>query len=464
MMLDRPLKIDPKKLEAYIRKDRKRFEEILGRFVEIPSVSMDPGRRRDIHHMAEEAVKTLREMGAVGRRIGTRGNPVIFGRFSVNPRYPTVTLYNHLDVQPADEPEWLRPPFQFEIQGERYLGRGATDDKGPAITALLAARYAVENKIPLNIQFIWELEEEIGSPHFGEFIRKTRRDCRTDSILVSDTIWLAKGRPAIPYGLRGLVSARLVLETGQKEAHSGLTGGAARNPIAELCQVIAVCHDAKTGRVKVPGFYDDLLRADRQEMRGFAESGFSVGRFRKAHGLRRLRSNDRIEVMRRIWTEPTFEVHGISGGYQGPGVKTAIPPWAEAKISMRLVPNQDPQKIISRLRRFVKKVNPDVRVFPEGCLEPYLGPSDGPYAQAAREAVRYAFEREPVLVREGGAIGAVVSMKRTLKAPIVFIGLSLPEHGYHAPNEYFDWGQAAGGVKAFVRYFSRIAEIPKEGH
>ena len=362
-------------------------------------------------------------------------------------------------MQPANEPEWERPPFRFQVQGERYLGRGTTDDKGPAVTALLAARYAVENGIPLNIQFIWELEEEIGSPHFENFLSMRRTKIKTDSILVSDTIWLSKDRPAIPYGLRGLLTARLVLETAQREAHSGLTGGAARNPVAELCQVIATCHDAKTGRVKIPAFYDDVLPASHQELLEFASSGFSVSHFWKSHGLIRLRTRDRLELMRRIWTEPTFEVHGISGGYQGPGVKTAIPPRAEAKVSLRLVPRQDPQKISEILNRYITKINPDIRVKAEGFLRPYLGQADGPYTRAARHALTFAFGQEPAMIREGGSIGAVVMMERYLKAPIILMGLSLPEHGYHAPNEYFDWGQASGGVKAFVKYFDEISRI-----
>jgi acetylornithine deacetylase/succinyl-diaminopimelate desuccinylase-like protein len=453
-------KIQQKHIDRYLRKEKKRFEEVLCRLVEIPSISMDPKHRQDIQRAAEAGVKIIRDAGGRARMVTTPGYPVVFGQFLNHSHYPTVTVYNHLDVQPADESEWKRPAFKFKIQGERYLGRGATDDKGPAVTALMAARYAAENGIPLNIQFIWELEEEIGSPHFEDFLKKMRQEVRTDSVIVSDTIWLGKRRPAIPYGLRGLLAVRLMLETASQDVHSGLTGGAARNPVTELCQVINACLDAETGRVKIPEFYDDVVPLRKDEIRGFSSSDFSVSRFKKAHGLRYLKTTDRLEVMRRIWTQPTFEVHGISGGYQGPGVKTAIASRAEAKVSMRLVPHQDPQKIYMKLRRFVQKVNPQICMTPVGLLEPYLGQSSGPYAQAARHAFQFAFGREPAFVREGGSIGAVVTMDQYLKAPMVFMGLSLPEHGYHAPNEYFDWGQASGGVKAFVRYFDEIARIP----
>lgn len=451
--------MDAARLERYVKSSRSRFEALLGRWVEIPSVSMDPRHKSDVLQAADAAVATLRGMGAQARRVETPGFPVVFGRFQVDARCPTVTVYNHLDVQPAQEPEWVREPFKFSVQGDRFLGRGATDDKGPAVTALLAARYAAENGVRLNVQFIWELEEEIGSPNFEAFLKKAKKDIRTDSVLVSDTIWIAKRRPAIPYGLRGMLAARLRLETAKREVHSGLTGGAARNPVGELCQVLAACHDARSGRVKIPGFYRDAVSPGREEIRGFGRSGFTVPSFKKAHGLTALRTRSPSQTMRRVWAEPTFEVHGISGGYQGPGVKTAIAPRAEAKISMRLVPGQAPRRILALLRAHVGKLNPDVKIIPEGYLRPYLGDVRGPHVRAARRAFRFAFGREPALVREGGSIGAVVGMEKAFKVPIVFMGLSLPEHGYHAPNEYFDWGQAAGGIKAFVKYFSELQSL-----
>lgn len=282
---------------------------------------------------------------------------------------------------------------------------------------------------------------------------------QTDSVLVSDTVWISRGIPAIPYALRGLQGARLTLETGTKDAHSGLTGGAARNPIAELCQVVARCHDAATGRVLIPGFHDDVVPVSDEEMRDFLASGFSVQEFMRAHGFTSLRTTDPREVLSRIWCQPTFEVHGVVGGYTGPGIKTVVPPRAEAKVSMRLVPNQTPQRALALLERFVREVNPDVRVEGASSLAPYVGDRTGPYSDAARQAIRFAFGRDPAFTREGGSIGAVVSMRRLLGAPIVFMGLSLPEHGYHAPNEYFDWGQASGGMKALAEYFRLVSTM-----
>jgi acetylornithine deacetylase/succinyl-diaminopimelate desuccinylase-like protein len=251
----------------------------------------------------------------------------------------------------------------------------------------------------------------------------------------------------------------MVLETGTKDVHSGTTGGAARNPLGELCQIIAECYDARTGEVKIPGFYKDVMKPSPSEIDSFLASGFTIQEFRRAHELKKIRSTSAEHAVRHIWVHPTFEVHGIVGGYTGPGVKTAIAPKAEAKVSMRLVPNQDPAKIFRLVKSFIKKRNPDVQIFPESFLKPYLGPKSGPYADAARDAMRTAFGKEPSWVREGGSIGAVVTMQKYLKAPIVFLGLSLPEHGYHAPNENFDWEQASGGIQMFARYFELLSKV-----
>jgi acetylornithine deacetylase/succinyl-diaminopimelate desuccinylase-like protein len=280
-------------------------------------------------------------------------------------------------------------------------------------------------------------------------------------VIVSDTIWISKGRPAVPYGLRGLLGARLILRTGEKDAHSGVTGGAARNPLAELMEVANACLDARTGRVKIPGFYNDVVKPTKEEIKSFLKSGFQVNRFKEAYGFRSLRTQDPADVMRRIWASPTFEIHGLSGGYQGQGIKTVVSGHGELKVSMRLVPNQRPEKVFALLKKYVAKVNPHVKVEPEGMLHPFKGSFAGPYVDCVKRSIRAAFGKDPAFVREGGSIGAVVTMQKTWKVPILFMGLSLPEHGYHAPNEYYDWGQASGGMKAFAHYFKELAKIGK---
>jgi len=447
------------KINSYVDDVRNEFEQMLGEIVEIPTVSMDPSYKNDIERGADLAVEFLKKFGFEAKKCTTPGNPVVFGSYVTDPKNPTVAIYNHLDVQPAGGPEWIREPFKFTKENGKYYGRGTTDDKGPALTALFAARFAVENGIPINIKFIWEFEEENGSPNFEYFIKNYKSELKTNSVLVSDTLWISSDKPAIPYGLRGLQGARLVLETGTKDVHSGTTGGWARNPIGELCQLISQLYDAKTGKVKIPGFYKDVKKLSDKELKNFLSSGFDVKKRMEVFGFKSVRTKDKAEVLRRIWAEPTFEVHGIVGGYTGPGIKTIVPPRAEAKISMRLVPNQTPKKAFKLLKDYVKKLNPDVEVKRENALEPYLGEFEGPYASAAVKAIEYAFGVKPAFIREGGSIGAVVTMQKLLKVPIVMIGLSLPEHGYHEPNENFDWKQASGGMKAFVRYFYEISQI-----
>ncbi len=448
-------------LKDYITNSRAEFEDKLATLVNIPSISMDPERKGDIQRCADTAVEFLRGIGAKAEAIPTNGNPVVVGEIITDPKHVTVSIYNHLDVQPADASEWHKAPFTFDKVGDRYEGRGTTDDKGPALTALLATKYAIENGVPINVKFIWELEEEIGSPNFEGFVRKNKARLKTDSVLVSDTIWIARGKPAVPYGLRGLQAITLTLETHAKDVHSGLVGGAARNPIGELCDVIAKCYDAKTGKVKIKGFYDDVRKATKAEVNSFVNSGFTTKGYQKAHELKSIRPNltSEAEVLQAIMSAPTFELHGIVGGYNGPGVKTIVPHRAEAKISMRLVPNQKPATILKLVKDFIKQINPDVKVSAEHALEPFLGEFTGPYAEAGRTAMKFAFGKEPAFTREGGSIGAVVTMQDHLKVPITFLGLSLPEHGYHAKNENYDWGQTAGGIKMFTKYFEEIAQL-----
>ncbi len=455
-MIDRP------HLDRYVADSRRQFEELLGQAVEIPSISMDPSKATDIRRQAEWAQQVLSHLGAEARIVETGGYPILSGGWTTGANYPTVTIYNHMDVQPAQEPEWKQDPFAFRNEDGVYRGRGATDDKGPALSALLGARYAIEQGIPINIRFLWELEEEIGSPHFAAGLKNREAIPRPDSVVVSDTIWIAKGRPAMPYGLRGLLGARLTLRTGSKDAHSGVTGGAARNPLAELMEVVQACVDAKTGKVKIPGFYKDVIEPTKVEVKSFLRSGFQVKRFKEAYGFQSLRTNDPAEIMRRIWAAPTFEIHGLTGGYHGPGVKTIVPGHGELKVSMRLVPKQTPEKAFKLLKKYVAKLNPTVKVEREGRLQPFQGLFDGPYVEAVKLAAKAGFGREPAFIREGGSIGAVVTMQKAWKVPILFLGLSLPEHGYHAPNEYFDWGQASSGMKAFAHYFSELAKMGKK--
>lgn len=448
-----------KELGAWADRKRPQFESQLRELVEIPSVSAEPERRGDIRRCADAAAALIESFGGKAEILETKGNPVVHGSFDSGPGRPTVTVYNHLDVQPASrefEP-WDTEPFEMVTRGETYFGRGTTDDKGPALTALYGISAAREHDVPVNLRLLWELEEEIGSPNFEHGIRSARERLRPDSVVVSDTIWVSRKVPASSAGLRGNVGFELLLETAAHDTHSGTTGGAARNPLGELMKLVSEMHDATTGRVKIKGFYEDVVAPGRKELSGYAASGFDVKAFKKAHHLKSIRSDDPLEVMKRIWTQPTMEVHGVVGGYTGPGIKTVIPPRAAVKVTCRLVPDQKPDRILRLIRQFVKERNPDVRFNVEKSMLPYKAPTEGPLAETVKRSMKFAFGKEPVFVREGGSIGAVATMEQVFRCPITFMGLSLPEHGYHAPNENYDWKQAAGGIAMFAKYFEEIA-------
>jgi acetylornithine deacetylase/succinyl-diaminopimelate desuccinylase-like protein len=449
-------------LKGRIRDVRQRYEEDLALLVGVPTVSSEPDRAPEVRRCAEVAAGLLRREGMTAEVVPTKGYPVIHGSLVTDPRNPAVAIYNHLDVEPADPAEWSSDPFTLRTVRGRYYGRGSTDDKGPALAAMTAATLAREAGIPLNIHVLWEFEEEIGSPHFASFLREKRAEIPVNSVLVSDTIWASRRTPSIPSGLRGLLPATLTLQTHRADVHSGVAGGAARNPLLEVSGLLASCCDPETGKVKIPGFYNGIKDTGDAQLGEFvAASGFTKEGFARDLGLTSIRRNlaTDVDLVRAISTMPTFEVHGIAGGYTGPGEKAIVPHRAEAKVSMRLVPGQDPARIARLFRKFVRKKNPDVRVTFAPALHPYLGDNRGPYATAARSAMKAAFGMEPASTREGGSIGAVMALDRILKVPISLLGLSLPSHGYHAPNEHFDWRQASGGIRMFLHYFAEIARI-----
>ena len=462
-------------IEDFVLQSRERYEAILKSFVDIPTVSSNRQKHYDdCLKGAALARDFLQSIGAQAELVETNpdphpqfpqqkaGLPVVFGRLETSPAHPTVTIYNHMDVQPAEKQDgWDSEPFIMEVKGDRYVGRGTTDDKGPALSSAFAAQYARQAGIPLNINFIWEMEEEIGSANFEKFLRNDTEKYRTDSVAVSDTVWISRRSPAISYGLRGLTGMILSLECGAKDVHSGLAGGPARNPVGELCKVISQCYDADTGEVKIDGFYDDVEPPVPEEIENFIKSGFTTEGFKAENELTHLRFEEVERVVRAIMVEPTFEVHGIAGGYtQADGsIKSIVPHKAEAKISCRLVPYQDPDRIYELVAGFISTLNPDIKIQKKVQIKPFRGEIGDLFHQAAKEAFASAFGAEPAFVRQGGSIGAIVTMKEILGAPIVMPGLSLPEHGYHAKNEYFEWGQASGGIKMFVRYFENLSKM-----
>jgi acetylornithine deacetylase/succinyl-diaminopimelate desuccinylase-like protein len=459
-----PTTLNRASLFSFANEHRQEFESLLRRFVETPTISCDPAHASDITKGVDLTVETIEKFGGTAKvHKAAKGNPLVHGVFGNDGSLPTVTVYNHMDVQPASketEP-WHTEPFVFTQKGDTYYGRGTTDDKGPALSALFGARAAIEANVPVNIHLLWEFEEEIGSPNFEKIISNARQELRTDSVVVSDTVWVSRNRPASSAGLRGLMGFILTLETGTVDTHSGETGGASRNPIAELMQLVCDLYDVRNGRIKIKGFYDDVVPPSKTELNDWKNSGFTVSAFKKAHHLKKMRSEDPMEIMKRIWGMPTLEIHGVVGGYQGPGMKSIVPPRAEVKASCRLVPNQDPAKIKKLITAAVKERNPDVKVNFESAAPAFSTVLEGPLPEALKRSIKFAFRRDAVFVRDGGTIGAMTSIEKVLKCPVLFLGLSLPEHGYHAPNENYDWQQASGGMVAFAKYFEEIANLPK---
>lgn len=433
------------------------FRERLRTLVEHKTVSPGATDGAAIRAGAEAARAIMQEAGAEAELVECSGTPSVLARF----RHPSprahIVVYNHLDVQPADASIWTQAdPFTMEIEahperGWLYKARGSTDDKGPGLCAVRAASWAAERKLPIDITILWETEEEIGSPNFGEVVQARREALACDAVIVSDTIWPSDGQPAISTGLRGSLQALIRLRTAGKNTHSGLTGGAARNPVRELAALATAIDRAKF-------WHQGVVPPSPAELDGFMRSGFDLEYFKSAHDLQRLETEIPLEIMLRIWARPTFEVHGITGGHMGPGVKTIVPDAAELKVSFRLVPEQDPLVLGERLQEFVRALDPDVEVELSGYLQPYRGPSDGRVHEAIVAGMTEATGREPVTVREGGSIGAVPILSDELGVPVHFLPLSLPEHGYHAPNERFDWKQAKVGITSFSRVFERLAE------
>jgi acetylornithine deacetylase/succinyl-diaminopimelate desuccinylase-like protein len=447
-------------LRAYTDQSRPAYERWLKRLVEIPTISSDPARRDDVARGARVAADLVKLLGGRARLVDTGGHPLVVGEFPGPRKAPTITLYNHLDVQPANrEAEgWRTEPFRLVKRGDRYYGRGTTDDKGPALAALFGVAAAHRAGVPVTVKLLWETEEEIGSPHLRRALKSLGRTVATDAVIVSDSAWLTRKTPTVTAGLRGWQGFLFSLETARVDAHSGVVGGVARNPLAELMDLAAALHNARTGRVNVPGFYDDVAGITRREREDFLLSGFTVKLFRKDNNLRLLRTEDPLDVMERLWALPTFEVHGLTGGHQGPGLKAIVPARGELKASCRLAPGQDPARIAALVTAFAKKHNPDVAVkvlpgSPATRWEP-----TGPLAEAVKAAVRFAWRRDPAFIRDGGTIGAIHTMEKLLRCPVGFLDLSLPDHGYHAPNENFEWSQAASGMLAFARLVEEWAD------
>src|SRR5438128_7378336 len=410
--------------EEFLEQTREQGLKELEDFLRIPSISSQPEHAKDVRraagHLAEQYERVGLENAAV---IETGGHPVVYADWLKAPDKPTVLLYGHYDVQPVDPLDlWKSPPFEPTHQDGLLLARGASDDKGQIALHWQAIRawLSTTGELPLNLKVIAEGEEEIASPHFEAFVEANAELLRTTYCVVSDTSMVAKGFPAITYALRGLVYFELRVEAATTDMHSGLLGGVAPNPAQALAEILVRLKEP-AGHVLVPGFYDGVRPLSEEERRQFARVPFDEAALKKTYGLTALHGEPGFTPTERNWARPTLEVNGIWGGYQGPGAKTIIPAWAAAKISCRLVPDQDPKAVVQALREYIDDVAPKtVRVSLaelSGHGDPWITPIDHPPLQSAGRALARVHGREPALIRSGGSIGAVEVMARRLRAP-----------------------------------------------
>jgi len=452
--------------EEFLDETREQGLRELEDFLRIPSISSQPEHADDVRRTAGHLAEQYERIGLQNAEvIDTAGHPVVFADWLRAPGKPTVLLYGHYDVQPVDPLElWKSPPFEPIRQDGQLLGRGSSDDKGQialhwqAMHALLSTT----GELPLNIKVIAEGEEEIASVHFEEFVRANRDRLKADYVVVSDTAMVARGFPAITYALRGLIYFELRVEAATVDMHSGLMGGVAPNPAQALAEILTGLKDS-TGHILVPAFYDGVQPLSDEERRQFARVPFDETALKNTYGLEALHGEPGFTPTERNWARPTLEVNGIWGGYQGPGAKTIIPAWAGAKISCRLVPDQDPKAVAQALRDYIDEVRPkSVRVTlteMPGQSDPWITPLDHPLIQAGRRALQRAYGKDPAMVRSGGSIGAVEVMGRLLEAPCLLVGFVLPDCFAHAPNERLDLESFYAGRRAVVQLWDEIARI-----
>ena len=449
----------------FINVNRERYLEELKALLAIPSISALPQHAGDVKHCAEWCADEMRRIGLEHvRLIDTPGNPVVYGDWLGAPDAPTILFYGHYDVQPVDPLElWESPPFEATIRDGEIYARGSADDKGQVFMHFKAVEAHLKQNgcLPVNIKFILEGEEEVGSVNLDDFIRAHKDDLKADVVVISDSGMFARGVPSICYGLRGLVYFQIDLRGSSTDLHSGSFGGAVANPGFVLAQMLAQMKD-RGGHIKIPGFYDDVVALKDEERQAWASLPFSEKRYKKTFGIPKLHGETDYTTLERTWARPTFEVNGLLSGFTGEGAKTVLPAVAMAKVSMRLVPNQQPDTIAQLFEDYVKKVAPKtvaLKVTRMHGGKPWMTSYDNPFVQAASRAIEKGFGKKPVFTREGGSIPVVSTFQEELGLPSVLFGVGLPDENAHAPNEKLDLTNFHNGVIASAILYEEIAGI-----
>ena len=449
--------------QTYARAQRPQFLEDLKAFLRIPSVSTLPEHAPDLRRAAAWLEERMRGMGLKARIIENDAHPLVYGEWLGAPGRPTLLCYGHYDVQPPDPlGEWTSPPFEPTLRGEDLYARGASDDKGQVMIQLCAveAWLRTVGRLPLNVKFFIEGEEELGSPRVTGFIPRHRGLLRADVSLVCDGIFYAPETPALVTGLRGLVYVEVEARGASRDLHSGQYGGAAPNPLEALARIIAGLRDRR-GRVALPRFYAAVQPPSPLEREAWGRLPFAESDYLRDLGIDVAPGEEGFSILERRWARPTLEVHGIVGGFSGPGPKTVIPARGTAKLSMRLVPAQKPRAVLRALTQKVQRLTPpgvrtEVRVL--SLADPVLVSPEEPAVRAAARALEEVFGRPPVFMREGGSVPVVAGFVNVLRAPAVLMGFGLPDDRLHAPNEKFHLPNFFRGIETVIRFLNLVGE------
>ncbi len=455
--------MDYTKLFAHVDSRKQNYLEELGAILRIQSISADPSKKGEMDRCAQTVSEIMRTAGIEDVEISeTDGNPLVYGDYLHAAGKPTVLVYGHYDVQPVDPvSEWETPPFEPSVRGDDLFGRGTSDDKGQLFIHLKAfeAYKKLFGNPPVNLKFIFEGEEEIGSIHLDPFVRSHKDLLKADEVVISDTAMYGRDMPSICYGLRGMAYLEMTVENSSIDLHSGSFGGAVENPVHVLCDIISSLHD-KYGRVAIPHFYDDVLDVGEDERLEIGRLPYTDGEFLRQSGAAAPYGEFGYTTNERLWIRPTLDINGIYGGYTGEGAKTIIPSRATAKVSMRLVPNQKSARILDLFEGHISRIAPptvklSVRKMHSG--EASLTPIDHPAVKAAASALEEVFGKKPFYIREGGSIPEVLTFQEALGAPVVLLGFGLPDENSHAPNEHLYLRHFFDGIKTVAVLYEKLA-------
>jgi len=453
------------KLDAYFAQHRDTHLKELNDFLRIPSISSLSEHKQDMQVAASWLAAAMKRINLENISIEeTGGHPVVYADWLHAPGKPTILFYGHYDVQPVDPLNlWETPPFEPTVRDNKLFARGSSDDKGQVFMHLKAieALFALEGTLPVNVKFIIEGEEEIGSPNLPPYVEKNKEKLAADLILISDTSLYAPGKPAVCYGLRGLTGVQIDVRGAKGDLHSGLYGGGVQNAIHALAQILASFRD-EHGTIQVEGFYDNVRPLSEEERQAYRDLNFDEEALKEEVGVKQLFGEKGYSYLEQTWARPTLEVNGVFGGFSGEGIKTVLPAEAGAKITCRLVPDQDPDEIVALLKAHVEKHKPagvDITIseFDKGA--PYITPFDHPVIQAAGRSYEHVYEVPTAFIRGGGSIPIVAAFDQILALPVVLMGFGLTSENFHAPNEHFHLENFDKGLRVLGDYLYEVATL-----